>query len=279
MSMRSRTYAHRRWALLVAAVTAVLAGAGCSAETGTAVPENAAVSTVGGSGATASPTATVDPCAGASGTCQVVRIVDVDGDGTPDPVAIAYSSDAPAPGIAFGTSHITTRVGINGTVHSVTQNVSGSAYPTPFDIFRGAFAISRAHGADLALHLVRGQGNAEQFSVIGWNGAELVPLPQPPIPGATSMATPGIWYLGSSHGKQDSIVCRTPGEIAVVSLSAATQEGIPIPGGGRRTENYFTFSANAWQPRGSDTTADSSFSYAWDAHTNAFRCTPLGTAG
>ncbi|GAC83351.1 hypothetical protein GP2_011_00780 [Gordonia paraffinivorans NBRC 108238] len=137
--------------------------------------------------------------------------------------------------------------------------------------------MSRAQGADLVLHLVPGQGNAEQFAVISWDGSELVALPQPPSADRTGAQEPGVWYLGSSHGRQDSVACRTPGEIAMVRLTAATSEGVPVPGGGRREENFFTFSGDSWQPAGSDNQADTSFSYSWNAHENAFRCDDQGT--
>lgn len=275
----------RRFALVAVTCTvALLAGCGSNDATTTSgrpVADTAnATDAHGPTSAGQQPAADVDPCADASGTCSVVRIVDVDGDGTDDKVAIAYSADQPSdPQVAFGMSHITTIAVINGTEHRVTQNVTGAAYTDPADIFRGAFAMSRAQGADIALHLVRGQGNAEQFAVISWDGSKLVALPQPPNPTQQyTSRTPGIWYLGSSHGKQGSIACKQPGEIAFVDLSAAMSEGIPVPGGGRREENYFVFSGNSWQPNGSDNSADSSFSYSWNPHTSAFDCPTLGRA-
>ena len=226
----------------------------------------------------AAPKAYVNPCNGVSGTCEVVRKVDVDGDGQTDEVAIAYASDPASPQVAFGTSHVTTLAAINGNVFRLTEDFNGVPYTAPTEIFRGAFAMSRAQGADIALHLAMGQGNPEQFAVISWDGSKLVALPQPPDPNQQgAQRTPGIWYLGSSHGKQQFVKCKQPGEIAFVDLSAATREGIPVPGGGRREENYFVFSGDSWQPNGSTNTADNSFSYSWSPHSNGFDCPALGT--
>ena len=207
----------------------------------------------------------VDPCAGAPGTCTHVANTDVDGDGTPDQIGIAYA-----------TGRVTTIVAINGTRHSIAHSVTGVPYTDPTDIYRGAFLLSRAHGADLVLHLVDGSGNAEQFAVISWDGDRLVALPEPPRTNLTGAEHRGIWYLRSSHGGQDSVRCRQPGETALTVLTAATSEGIAVPGGGRREENYYTFVGSSWQPTGSDNIADSSFSYMWDAHTSAFDCADQG---
>ncbi len=213
------------------------------------------------------PAGPVDVCANSKPACMHVADADIDGDGTLDQVGIATSGD-----------QVSTIVGINGARHEVKMEVPVSnRYTEPADIYRGAFLMSRAVGADIALHLAPGQGNAEQFAVISWDGAQLVALPQPPTADRTGVQKPGVWYLGSSHGKRDSIKCGDPGEIVVVRLTAARSEGQPIPGGGRREENSYTFVGNAWQPAGSNNQADTSFSYNWDAHRSAFQCDDQGT--
>ncbi|MGW6035956.1 hypothetical protein ACWFOS_20115 [Gordonia terrae] len=181
-------------------------------------------------------------------------------------------------GIASSGDQVTTIVGINGARHELKVAVPvPNSYTEPDAIYRGAYLMSRAVGADVALHLAPGQGNAEQFAVISWDGTQLVALPQPPTADRTGAQRPGVWYLGSSHGKRDSIRCGDPGEIIVVRLTAARSEGQLIPGGGRREDNSYTFVGNAWQPAGSDNVADSSFSYTWDAHESAFECQDQGT--
>ncbi|GAA1481504.1 hypothetical protein GCM10009624_19440 [Gordonia sinesedis] len=210
----------------------------------------------------------IDPCAGVAGECVYVADADVDGDGNADQIGIARQG-----------ATTTTIVGINGTPYKLDQTTTmTNAYSDPRDIYRGAFLLSRAVGSDIAVHLVPGEGNAEQFAVISWDGKKLVTLPQPQTADRTGAQVPGIWYLGSSHGRQDFIACRQPGEIAVVRLTAATSEGQPVPGGGRREENFYTFAGNAWQPAGSNNVADSSFSYNWNAHEGAFQCDNQGTA-
>lgn len=241
---------------------------GCS-ETGSPSAESGAQS-AGSDAPAASATAVatpIDPCAGVPGECVYVTDADVDGDGTPDQVGIARRDGV-----------TTTIVGIKGTPYKLDQTTAlTNAYSNPRDIYRGAFLMSRAVGSDIAIHLVPGQGNAEQFAVIGWGGTKLVAFPQPPTADRTEIQAPGIWYLGSSHGRQDFVACRQPGEIAVVRLTAATSEGQLVSGGGRREENAYTFAGNAWQPAGSNTVADSSFSYNWNAHEKAFQCTDQGT--
>lgn len=216
--------------------------------------------------ADAGPAKPIDVCPDTEPGCEYIADADVDGDGILDQVGIANSGD-----------QVTAIVGINGERHEIEMQVPATnRYSDPAEIYRGAFLMSRSVGADLALHLAPGQGNAEQFAVISWDGARLVALPQPPTADRTGLQRPGVWYLGSSHGKRDSITCGDPGEIVVVRLTAARSEGQPIPGGGRREENSYTFVGNSWQPAGSDNQADTSFSYNWDAHQNAFQCDDQG---
>lgn len=260
---------HRSIPTLAAAGLCLLM-VGCSESVGGSA-ETPAASTAG---VTASQSAApeiappIDPCAGITG-CQYVADVDIDGDGSSDQV-----------GIAYGPRGVQVIAGIDGQPYEWTQPASsgGATYSEPAEIYRGAFALSRAQGADLALHLVQGSGNAEQFAVVSWDGSSLVALPQPPTADRAGMMTEGIWYLGSSHGRQDSVACRAPGEIAMNRLTAAMQEGSPVPGGGRREENYYLFSGGQWQPNGSDNVPDTSFTYSWDAHSSAFNCQDLGVA-
>ncbi|ORM37138.1 hypothetical protein [Williamsia sp. 1135] len=259
-----------RFLPVLAAAAFCLVITGCTqsvdGSAGTVVAGNAGPSAGGSVTADAAPP--IDPCEGTTG-CQYVADVDVDGDGATDQV-----------GIAYGPSGVQVVAGINGERYEWVQPASsgGQVYTDPAEIYRGAFALSRAQGADIALHLVQGGGNAEQFAVVSWDGSGLVALPQPPTADRTGLKTEGIWYLGSSHGRQDSIACRAPGELTVNRLTAATQEGSPVPGGGRREENYYLFSGGQWQPNGSDNVPDTTFSYSWDAHANAFACDDLGVA-
>ncbi|MET9328464.1 hypothetical protein [Tsukamurella sp. NPDC003166] len=212
----------------------------------------------------------VDPCAGVAG-CAEVAVADVDGDGSPDRVGVARQKVESSP-------EITTLVATRNTVHTLTLKARGIAYPTPAEIYRGAFAISRAEGADLALHLVPGRGNAEQFAVVTWDGAKLVTLAPPPyVNGNEAVKTTDFWYLGSSHGTQHTVKCLQPAEIALVQLSAAVAEGVPVEGGGKREEDRFTFVGSGWQASGSTNVADTSYSYSFDAHTAVFAgCKDVG---
>lgn len=256
--------AHAGWPVLLAGalLTGALTGCGSFGGAGSSVPA-------------------ADPCVGVP-SCTQVAVADVDGDGSPDRIGIARVQDAPiASNVAFGTTHVTTRVAIGSTVHTFPQDVEGAAYEKPTDIYRGAFAMTRAQGADIVLHLVPGQGNAERFAVISWDGARLVAVPSPPWgPNSGPSTATGFWLIGSSHGSRDWIRCTQPGEIVRVHLTAALAEGSPVPGGGKREEDKFAFAGSAWQPAGSQNFADTSYSYTdgWTAHKDTFReCKDLST--
>ncbi|WP_026919100.1 hypothetical protein [Gordonia shandongensis] len=263
------------------ALAAVVALAACSA------PKPPDAGSRSASPAARTAAAPVDPCSTASGSCMHVLDVDVTGDGRSDPVGVESAA-----GTESAAEIVTVHVGVDGGVRSVKLPAtrSANAYTEPSDIFRGAFSLSRPQGADIVVHLVPGAGDADQFAVIGWEDDRPTVLGQPDR-GRPAAGTPGVWYLQSSHGVQESVACRTPGEIAVVARTPAPGGGTRTPGGGTRTpgggtrtpgggtrtEVTFRYSGDAWQQITTTTVADSGFHDTWSAHEQAFDCTPLGS--
>lgn len=214
-----------------------------------------------------------DPCAGIDG-CREVATVDVDGDGALDRVGIAVAQQPPPdPQVVYGEATITVAVATSGAhVARIDVNSRGilpvtSAGPQPYV---GAYRISRKAGADVVLHTQLGQGNSEQFAVIGWQGGQPVLVDRPPSDANADVT--GVWYIGSSHGVHEWVTCADGAAVTMNKLSAPTAEGIPIPGGGIREENLFVFNSDTWSPNGSKNIADNNFSYDFDPHTQTFQC-------
>lgn len=245
-------------------VAALLAG--CT-DDGTPKAATSPATDGAGAGGTGQAPEPIDVCAQTTGTCAHVADADIDGDGQADQIGVAYG-----PGVEV-------IVGSNGAAHrlQVTTETSGIGYTEPAEIYRGAFLLTRPTGADIALHLVRGGGGSERFAVVTWDGSALQRVPQPPSASRPMTGDPDIWYLGSSHGVLDFVICRAPGEIAMARLTAGVREGIEVPGGARRTDEYFTFGDGHWTAAGSGSVQDPSHSYSWDAHTGAFQCEDQGT--
>ncbi len=260
---------------LSAATLMCLALAGC----GTPAPTPPVSSPTGGQPA-AAPTATAappaapaDPCTGIGG-CREVATVDVSGDGTPDRVGVSVvRRPPPDPQVVYGGATVTVSVATDSTVHRIDIDSSGilpgsDADPQPYV---GAYRISRTTGADLVLHIQLGQGNSEQFAVVGWQAGQPALVGRPP---ADANAAPtDVWYIGSSHGVHEWVTCADGAAVTLNKLSAPTAEGIPIPGGGIREENLFVFDSGAWSPNGSKNVADDNFSYDFNPHTQTFQCT------
>jgi hypothetical protein len=208
-----------------------------------------------------------DPCAGIADCTEVAR-VDADGDGNPDRVGVTVLR---APGDSGVT--VSVLIATGSTVKRIDVQSPGAlpgnqAQPQPYV---GAYRISRTTGSDLVLHTELGQGNAEQFVVIGWTAGNPTLVASPPD-SMTNQSDPGVWYTSSSHGVQDSVTCTDGAAITMNKLSAAVEEGMPVPGGGIRQQDHFTFDGSQWQPNGSENVADSSFSYNFDPQTQTFRC-------
>ena len=222
--------------------------------------------------ATAAPTsAPIDPCAGTD-RCREVASVDVDGDGALDRVGIGVVQSPPPPQVAYGAATVSVIIAVGPDLQRIDVTSPGvlpgtSGKPDPYV---GAYLISRKTGADLVLHTQLGQGNSEQFVVIGWQSGhpELVSAP----PSGIGNPAPGVWYIGSSHGVHEWVSCSDGAAVTFNRLSAPTAEGIPLPGGGIREENFFSYDGVAWSPSGSNNVADDSFSYDFAPHTDTFRC-------
>lgn len=263
----------RRRAVVAAIGLFAVVGAGC-AETGSDrdKPANSAALMPGtGGGAPVAAAAAPDPCEGAVGECAQVAQADVDGDGSLDRVAVAVSKHEDS------GATVEVRVGRAGSVDEISFEAPVMLQPgdgAPADYFVGAYKLSRTTGADVVVHLVPGRGNADQFGVVAWSGGELEVVPQPPRQQAGAQPDPeGRWLFQSSHGVVESVKCSpSGGAITVQRLSAATAEGVEIPGGGLREDNRFEFRDSDWFPTGSDNVPDTSFSYTFDAHTQTFDC-------
>jgi hypothetical protein len=221
--------------------------------------------------AESSASAPVDPCTGIAG-CREVAPVDVDGDGTADRVGISIYQAPPPPQVVYGDTTITMSIAVGPHVQRIDVKSSGdlpvkdgSRQP-----YVGAYRISRKTGADLVLHTLRGQGQAEQFAVIGWQGGQPKLVNRPPRD-ANAQAT-DVWAMGSSHGVHEWVVCADGAAVTMHKLSAPIAEGIPIPGGGIHEENAFVFDSGAWSANGSKNVADDNFSYDFDPHTQTFLC-------
>jgi hypothetical protein len=253
----------RRLAVLLLAIIGVVAG--CTSGSDNSGPSSGgSVARTVDSGSPSTAVAVADPCDGAGAGCAQVAEADVDGDGAVDRVGIIV--DRPTAAItvraaaASGVSEI--RLGIDG------QQPSGGS---PAGVFVGAYRISRTSGADVVLHTQVGQGNADQFAVIGFGGGNLVRVPRPPALSA-NYPDPDVWYIGTSHGVHEWVTCDQGASVTMSILSAPTAEGIPLPGGGIRESNHFAFNSGTWTPTGSENVADANFSYDFDPHTQTFQC-------
>jgi hypothetical protein len=116
-----------------------------------------------------------------------------------------------------------------------------------------------------------GHGNTDEFAVIGWDGAGLVRVPRPPEASA-NYPDPNVWYMMESHGTQQWVTCPGGGTITLDTLSAPTAEGIPLPGGGIRQSDKWSFVDGRWSPSGSENVSDDDFSYDFDPHVETFKC-------
>lgn len=251
----------------VALITSCSAGG-----SGGTAPANVSGSGVSGTGP--SQPAVADAC-GATAGCVTLGHVDVDGDGVLDSVGIAVNREPPSsPNVVNGPASFIVRVvtasGAQETrVDSATGSLPGSG--SAQDVFTGAFLISRPKGADLVLHTSYGAGNSDEFAVIGWTDGQLAPVPPPPV-AKTSFPNPNSWGLMESHGKVAWVTCDGDSSITVVTQSAPTSEGIPLPGGGIRESDHWRFGNGAWTAMGSENAADDSNPYGPDGQPEVFRC-------
>lgn len=263
--------------LVLAGCSAAPAGPPASEAAPTSTAATTSAPTTSVATTTAAPRPAVDPCAGVTG-CVRVASVDVDGDGARDNVGITVTRDAPPPQVAFGKATITVLVSHDGAV--VTTQVDSPGVLAGDgglrDAYVGAYKISRDSGADLVLHTQLGGGSAEQFVVVGWDGAGLAVVPAPPAGMSVTNPKVGVWLLASSHGSRDTVSCGVGAGVTVQRLSAASQEGEPIPGGGVRESNHFAFVDGQWEPTGSENVPDTTFSYDFDPNTQTFDCADQG---
>lgn len=216
----------------------------------------------------------VDPCEDVT-SCEEVASVDVDGDGSLDRVGISVTRQAAPAQVAFGEATTVVFIATGEYVERIEVR-SGGAMPGLVDKpqpYVGAYRLSRTSGADLVLHTVLGQGNQEQFVVIGWADGKPLRVMRPPSGAAVQSSD--VWFIGSSHGMHEWVTCAAGASLTMNVLSAPTAEGIPLPGGGIREMNHFAFEAGAWYPTGSENIADDNFSYDFDPHTQTFECEDL----
>lgn len=251
------------------AAALVLLVSGCGEEAGAPQPDPG----IHRSGAASAGSAlAADPCAGIA-DCTEIAKADVDGDGVLDRVGITISRQAPPPQVVVGKATIGVVIATGSRVARLDVQSPGmlpgsTSAPTPFV---GAYRISREDGADLVFHTQLGQGNSEQFVVIGWSSGQPAPVSRPPELNA-NYPDAAVWYIASSHGVHEWVTCGDGAAVTLNKLSAPTAEGMPIPGGGIREENHFAYAANEWTPTGSENIADSDFSYDFDPHTQTFQC-------
>ncbi|MDT5101325.1 MAG: hypothetical protein QOC76_5062 [Mycobacterium sp.] len=256
---------------LVALAFGLVLAAGCSGGGGS----NSSGSGVdGGPAPSATKSAVADPCAGGPPGCATVGKADVDGDGGLDVIGVIVDRQPPSsPNVVNGPASVTVRVATAGgtqemRVDSITGMLPGGG--TAQDVFAGAFLISRPQGADLVLHTDLGAGNADQFAVIGWRGGGLTRIPPPPV-AQGNFGDAAYWVMMESHGSMAWATCDGDASITLVSQSAPTAEGIPIPGGGLRESDHWKFVNAAWTPMGSENVADDSNPYT-DEQQPVFRC-------
>ena len=216
-----------------------------------------------------------DACAGAPAGCVTVGRVDVDGDGGLDSVGVIVNREPPSsPNVVNGPANVVLRVATAAGTQEKRVDSSTGVLPgagTAQDVFTGAFRISRPTGADLVLHLTRGAGNADEFAVIGWAGGQLAPVTPPPV-AKTTFPNPDSWGLVESHGSLAWVTCDGDASITVVTQSAPTAEGIPLPGGAIRESDHWKFDDGAWTPMGSENAGDDSNPYATEGQPDIFRC-------
>jgi hypothetical protein len=258
-----------RYLLFAGAV--LMAVAGCSGHM-TSAP--ATTGSGGGSTASGGAAQVADPCAGGPAGCVALGTVDVDGDGALDAVGVTVGQQPPPdPNLAYGPATITVRVATASGVHEIRVDNPDGNLPSgsPADVLTGAYPISRPVGADLVLHTAAGHGDSDKFVVIGWGGGDLVRVPRPPQ-SAANFPDPNIWYMQESHGTQEWVTCPGNGSITLVTKSAPSAEGIPLPGGGIRQSDKWSFAAGQWTPAGSENIADNEFSYDFDASVDTFKC-------
>lgn len=233
------------------------------------------VSSSGGSAAGPPKAATADACVGAAAGCATVGRVDVDGDGGLDSVGVIVNREPPSsPNVVNGPANVVVRVATAAGTQEMRVDSATGALPgdgTAQDVFSGAFLISRPKGADLVLHTTYGAGSADEFAVIGWNGGQLVRVPPPPV-AKTTFPNPDSWGLMESHGRLAWVTCDGDASITVVTQSAPTAEGMPLPGGGIRESDHWKFENGAWAPMGSENAADDSDPYAPNGKPAIFRC-------
>ncbi|RDH76841.1 hypothetical protein DVS77_18530 [Mycolicibacterium moriokaense] len=233
---------------------------------------------VAGDGAGSAPAAiegaVADPCAAGPQECTNVGNADVDGDGGLDAIGVVVDRQPPSgPNEVNGPASVTVRVATAGGTSEMRVDSGTGVLPGgggARDVFAGAFMISRAAGADLVLHTDLGGGNADQFAVIGWNSGGLTRVSPPPA-ATGNFGDPTNWVMMESHGSMVWVTCDGDASITLVSQSAPTAEGIPIPGGGIRESDHWKFANATWTPMGSENVADDSNPYTAEQQP-VFRC-------
>jgi hypothetical protein len=229
----------------------------------------------GGSVPGVTQSAVADPCAGEAPGCVTVGDADVDGDGALDAIGVIVDRQPPSsPNVVNGPASVTVRVAVAGGTQEMRVDSTTGMLPgegTARDVFVGAFLISRPKGgADLVLHTSLGAGNADEFAVIGWGSGGLTRVPPPPV-AQGNFGDAANWVVMESHGTAAWVTCDGNASITMVTQSAPTAEGIPIPGGGLRESDHWKFANAAWTPMGSENVADDSNPYT-SGPQPVFRC-------
>jgi hypothetical protein len=209
-----------------------------------------------------------DPCAGGPAGCMQVGRADVDGDGQLDRIGVAVEkrpgeNEYQQPGTIF--VRVTNSVGVQAIQADALQLPKTGS---PTDVFVGAFLMSRPRGADLVIQ-TRSDFLTEMFAVIGWSNGTLTMLPAPPARGS-AFAGDHVWKLTQSEGFRDSVICTDGTGINMVHDIAPLDEGVPVPGGGRRETSRYAFDNNEWVFKSFQNTPKDQFSY--NAAGAAFLC-------
>lgn len=220
----------------------------------------------GRSGSPAAPPPEVDACAGVAG-CVGVGRADVDGDGHPDTIGLAYAN-----------SVYRLYVGAGGTVQSVEQRISPytMSSPDPTTAYIGAFHLRTTGAADVAILMGTGYGNPDDVFVVGWRGGRLASIPAPNAADNTSDAPTNAWVFGRSHGTSSRLRC-VDGGIELDVRRYPVIDGNLRDGDLLRQVDRFSWKDDAWYPEGSENSMippDPS-ARRWDPKTDTFACKDL----
>lgn len=144
-----------------------------------------------------------DPCLGAGTGCDPVAVVDVDGDGRPDRVALDLTD-------ATAIVRVSTA---NGQHTAVLDSSHAAVGWDASDIFVGAYHLTRNSGADLVFDTHSGRGGGELFAVLGWRDG-LVGVPAPAVVDYPGARQSDRWAVPTEYG-QIVVTCGEPGTISI----------------------------------------------------------------